>query len=152
MALAAWKRIERSPGYQRVKTSLRRLIGMELRLRFDFHVETIESGGWRFTTQDLDQNSIVYSLGVGDDITFDLSIIERFGAEVYAFDPTPASIEMLSTANLPNRFHFHPRAITAKDGTLKFYPRVRKDGSQSTVMFTMIAEDAISENAIEVPA
>jgi len=152
MALAAWKRIERRPGYQRVKTSLRRLIGTELRLRVDVHVETIESGGWRFTTQDLDQNSIVYSLGVGDDIAFELSIIERVGAEVHAFDPTPASIEMLSTANLPDRFHFHPWAITAIDGTLKFYPRVKKDGSESTVMFTMIAEDASSENAIEVPA
>jgi len=152
MALAAWKRIERRPGYQRVKTSLRRLIGTELRLRVDVHVETIESGGWRFTTQDLDQNSIVYSLGVGDDIAFELSIIERVGAEVHAFDPTPASIEMLSTANLPDRFHFHPWAITAIDRTLKFYPRVKKDGSESTVMFTMIAEDASSENAIEVPA
>ena len=152
MALAAWKHIERSPGYQRVKTLLRRLIGTELRLRVGIHVETIESGGWRFTAQDLDQNSIIYSLGVGDDIAFDLSIIERFGAEVHAFDPTPASIEMLSIANLPNRFHFHPWAITAKDGTLKFYPRVRKDGSQSTVMFSMIAEDASSDNAIEVPA
>lgn len=152
MANATWKHFERSPGYQRVKTSLRRLIGTELRVHIDIHVETIESGGWRFTAQELDQNSVVYSLGVGDDITFDLSIIEGFGAEVHAFDPTPSSIEMFSTANLPNRFHFHPWAITAKDGTLKFYPRVKKDGSQSTVMFTMIATDASSENAIEVPA
>ncbi len=152
MANTAWKRFERSPGYQRVKTSLKRLIGTELRLRVELQVETIKSGGWCFTAQGLDQDSIVYSLGVGDDIAFDLSIIEGFGAEVHAFDPTPSSIEMLSTADLPNRFHFHPWAITAEDGTLKFYPRVKKDGSQSTVMFTMIAEDASSENAIEVPA
>jgi len=152
MALAAWKRIERSPGYQRVKTSLRRLIGTELRLRVDVHVETIESGGWRFTAQDLDQNSIIYSLGVGDDIAFDLSIIEYFGAGVHAFDPTPSSIEMLSSKDLPNQFHFFPWAITAEDGTLNFYPRVRKDGSKSTVMFTMIAEDNNVEDAIEVPA
>jgi len=152
MANTAWKRFERSPGYQRVKTSLKRLIGTELRLRVELQVETIKSGGWCFTAQGLDQDSIVYSLGVGDDIAFDLSIIEGFGAEVHAFDPTPSSIEMLSTADLPTRFHFHPWAITAEDGTLKFYPRVKKDGSQSTVMFTMIAEDASSENAIEVPA
>ena len=152
MANTAWKRFERSPGYQRVKTSLKRLIGTELRLRVELQVETIKSGGWCFTAQGLDQDSIVYSLGVGDDIAFDLSIIEGFGAEVHAFDPTPSSIEMLSTADLPTRFHFHPWAITAEDGALKFYPRVKKDGSQSTVMFTMIAEDASSENAIEVPA
>ena len=124
----------------------------ELRLRTEIRITTIESGGWRFTTHDLGQDSIVYSLGVGEDIAFDLFIIDRFGAEVHAFDPTPSSIEMLSKTSLPNRFHFHPWAITAADGTLKFYPRVKKDGSQSTVMFTMIAEDASSENAIEVPA
>ena len=59
---------------------------------------------------------------------------------------------MLAKANLPDRFHFYPWAITAQDGTLKFYPRVRKDGSLSEVMYTMIAEDANIKNAIEVPA
>ena len=137
MANAAWKRFEKSPSYQRVKTSLRRFIGKELRLRIELQVETIEHAGWRFTAEGLDHDSIVYSLGVGDDIAFDLSIIEGFGAEVHAFDPTPSSIEMLSAADLPDRFHFHPWAITAEDGTLKFYPRVKKDGSQSTVMFTI---------------
>ena len=66
MANAAWKRIERSPGYQRMKTSLRRLIGTELRLRVELQVETIEHAGWWFTEQGLDQHSIVYSLGVGE--------------------------------------------------------------------------------------
>lgn len=133
MAIAAWKRIERSLGYQRVKTSLRRLIGMELRLRVEIPVATIEGGGWWFTAQGLDRDSIVYSPGVGEDITFDLSVIERFGAEVHAFDPTPSSIEMLSKTDLPDRFHFHPWAITAKDGILKLYPRVKKDGSKSDI-------------------
>ena len=152
MAIAAWKRFEKSPGYQRAKTSLRRLIGTELRLRVETRIATLECGGWRFTAQGIDQDSIVYSLGVGEDISFDLFIIDRFGAEVHAFDPTPSSIEMLSKISLPDRFHFHPWAITAEDGTLKFYPRVKKDGSQSMVMFSMIAEDASKDNAIEVPA
>lgn len=152
MAIAAWKSIERSHGFQRLKTSLRRLIGTELRLRVEILPETIKSGGWWFTAQGLDQDSIVYSLGVGEDIAFDLSIIEDFGVDVHAFDPTPSTIEMISTVDLPDRFHFHPWAITAEDGTLKFYPRVKKDGSRSDVMYTMIAEDASSEDAIEVPA
>ncbi len=87
MAIAAWKRIEKSPGYQRAKTSLGRLIGSELRLRVEIRLETIEAGGWWFTDQGLDQDSIVYSLGVGDDIAFDLSIIDCFGARVHAYDP-----------------------------------------------------------------
>ncbi len=152
MAIAAWKHIEKSLGYQRMKASLRRLIGTELRLQIEITVKTIKLGGWWFTNQNLNQDSIVYSLGVGEDIAFDLSIIECFGARVYAFDPTPSSIEMLSSKDLPNQFHFYPWAITAEDGALNFYPRVRKDGSKSTVMFTMIAEDNNVEDAIEVPA
>lgn len=152
MAIAAWTRIERSSGYQRLKTSLRQLVGMELRLRAEIRVETINIGGWCFTAQGLNQNSIVYSLGVGVDIDFDLFIIERFGVSVHAFDPTPSSIEMISEEDLPDLFYFHPWAITAKDGTQKLYPRVKKDGSKSDMMFTIIAEDSNSEDAIEVPA
>ncbi len=135
-----------------MKASLRRLVGTELRLPIEIAVNTIKLGGWWFTDQNLHQDSIVYSLGVGEDIAFDLAIIECFGAGVHAFDPTPSSIEMLSTVDLPNLFHFHPWAITAKDGTLKIYPRVKKDGSKSETMYTMIAEDASSESAIGVPA
>ncbi len=152
MALAAWKRIEKRPGYRRLKTALKRLIGKELRLGIDIHAEIIEEGGWQYCPQNLNQDSIVYSLGVGDDIAFDLSIIERYGAEVHAFDPTPSSIEMLSKANLPDRFQFHPWAITAEDGTLKFYPMIRKDGNKSTMMSTMIPKDANVDDSIEVPA
>lgn len=152
MAIAAWKRIEKSPHYHRLKTSLRRLIGTELKLFVEVNVETIRYGGWNFSPQGIDQNSTIYSLGVGEDIAFDLFIIEHFGAEVNAFDPTPSTIEMLSTADLPNQFHFHPWAITAEDRTLKFYPRVRKNGTNSTVMYTMVAEDANKEDAIQVPA
>ena len=79
-------------------------------------------------------------------------MIERYGAQVHAFDPTPSSIDMLAKVHLPDRFYFYPWAITAQDGTLKFYPRVRKDGSLSKVMYTMIAEAANIKKAIEVPA
>jgi len=152
MALAAWKRVEKSVGYQRLKTSLRRLIGTELRLQIEIDIETVNDGGWRYCPRNLGQHSIVYSLGVGDDIAFDLGIIERFGAEVHAFDPTPSTIELLSRIDLPEHFRFHPWAITATDGTLKFYPRVKKDGTRSNMMYTLIAEDANIEHGIEVPA
>ncbi len=42
MAIAAWKRIEKSLGYQRMKASLRRLVGTELRLQIEITVETIK--------------------------------------------------------------------------------------------------------------
>ena len=152
MAIAAWKRLEKTPGYQKKKRFLKRLIGKELKLRNDIEIPVIKDGGWWFTPEGLTADSIVYSLGVGDDIDFDLSLIAKFGVQVHAFDPTPSSIGMLDGRDLPQRFAFHPWAVTATDGSLTFYPRLRKDGSKSKVMYTMIAEEQTVDDAIEVPA
>ena len=152
MAIAAWKRLEKTPGYQKKKRFLKRLIGKELKLRADIEIPVIKDGGWWFTPEGLNADSIVYSLGVGDDIDFDLSLIEKYGVEVHAFDPTPSSIDMLDRRDLPQRFAFHPWAVTATDGSLTFYPRLRKDGTKSEVMYTMIAEEQTVDDAIEVPA
>ncbi|MCH8072789.1 MAG: FkbM family methyltransferase [Proteobacteria bacterium] len=152
MAIAAWKRFEKTPGYQKKKRFLKRLIGKELRLRNDIDMPVIKDGGWWFTPEGLDAGSIVYSLGIGDDIEFDLSVIEKYGVEVHAFDPTPSSIDMLEGRELPQRFEFHPWAVTAADGSLTFYPRLKKDGTKSDVMYTLIAEEETVDDAIEVPA
>jgi FkbM family methyltransferase len=152
MAIAAWKRIEKTPGYQRKKRFFKRLVGKELRLKNDIDVASIKDGGWWFSPEGLNAQSIVYSLGVGDEIDFDLSIIDKYGVTVHGFDPTPNSIDMLKGTDLPGRFHFHPWAVTARDGSLKFYPRLKKDGSKSDVMYTMIAEEETLDDVIEVPA
>ncbi len=152
MAIAAWKRLEKTPGYQRKKRFLKRLVGKELRLKTDIEVPLIKEGGWWFTPEGLNATSVVYSLGVGDDIEFDLALIEKYGVEVHAFDPTPSSIDMLDGRELPQRFEFHPWAVAARDGSLTFYPRLKRDGSKSGVMYTMMAEDATIDDAIEVPA
>jgi len=152
VAIAAWKRFEKTPGWQRKKRFLKRLTGKELRLKTEIAVPTIKDGGWWFTPEGLNKDSIVYSLGVGDEINFDLSIIEKYGVNVFAFDPTPSSIDMLDSSKLPEQFHFHPWAVTANDGSLKFYPRLKKDGTKSDIMFTMIPEEETKDDVIEVPA
>lgn len=112
----------------------------------------MKDGGWWFSPAHLNADSIVYSLGVGDEIDFDLTIIEQYGVDVYAFDPTPNSVDMLEASWLPEKFHFQPWAVTAHDGTLKFYPRMKKDGTKSDVMFTMISEPETENDVLEVPA
>lgn len=152
MAIAAWKRLEKRPGYQRKKLFFKRLVGKELRLRPDIRIAAIKDGGWWFHPTTLAGDSIVYSLGIGEDVDFDLMLIDRFGCEVHAFDPTPSTVDWIAQRELPSRFHFHPWAITARDGTLQLYPRIRRDGSMSAVMYTMVPEDASAGEAIEVPA
>ena len=152
MPIAAWKRLEKSPGYQRKKLFLKRLIGKELRLTPEVDIHTVKDGGWWFHPDGLGEDSVVWSLGIGEDVDFDLALIRRFNLRVDAFDPTPSTVEWLAARDMPTGFHFHPWAVTGEDGVLKMYPRVRKDGSKSTVMYTMVADDASRDGAIVVPA
>jgi FkbM family methyltransferase len=152
MAIAAWKKLEKSPGYQRRKLVLKRLVGKEPRLRTDLDVPVVEEGGWRYHPDALDRDSVVYSLGIGRDTDFDQALMRRFGLEVHAFDPTPSTADWLLEHRQGPGFHFHPWAVTAADGTLTLYPRVRKDGRKSSVMYTMVADNAAQADAIEVPA
>lgn len=47
----------------------------------------------------LDQDSIVYSFGVGEDVSFDVEIAGTFNCNVYLFDPTPRSFDHLELIN-----------------------------------------------------
>lgn len=80
--------------------------------------------GWAISPEGVTKDSIVYSLGVGDDVSFDLSLIERYGVRVFAFDPTPETAEWLARQTLPERFRYQPVAISDYDGTADFFAPV----------------------------
>ena len=151
MAIPGWKKVEQSDAAWALKRLFKRLSGKELWLREDLRVDTVELGGWYILSDPLSSDSVVYSLGVGDDLGFDLEIIEHFGCRVFAFDPTPTTQSWLSKQELPAELKFYPWAVAAVDGAMQFYPRVRPDGSLSDSMFTLIPEDASRDHAIEVP-
>ena len=44
-------------------------------------------GGWWVPVGLLDAESIVYSVGIGGDASFDLELMDRFGCHVWGFDP-----------------------------------------------------------------
>jgi FkbM family methyltransferase len=57
---------------------------------------------------------------VGVDISFDLELIKNFQLHVYAFDPSPQSIEWLKSQRVPDNFHFYPYGLADTDGVIKF--------------------------------
>jgi FkbM family methyltransferase len=70
-------------------------------------------GGFYIIPGLLNDSSVIYSFGTGRDISFDIECIRKHGASVFAFDPTPKSIDWIGNQTLPDRFHFHPYGISA---------------------------------------
>ncbi len=46
---------------------------------------------WTVLTRDLGPDTVMYSGGVGEDITFEQELIRRFGMKIYIFDPSPVA-------------------------------------------------------------
>ncbi len=68
----------------------------------------------------LSDRSVCYSGGVGDDISFDLELIDTYGCPVYAFDPTPAAQEAAALGTKDERFRFLPYGLWSEDAELRF--------------------------------
>lgn len=82
---------------------------------------------WVFCPAQLNENSVVYSFGIGQDISFDLALIEKFDLHVYAFDPTPKSSVWIANQDLHPNFHYFPVGISDHDGILDFYELLGQD-------------------------
>ena len=68
-----------------------------------------------------DQERIIYSAGVGEDISFDQALLEEFHCKIFAFDPTPKSINWIQQQKIPNGFLFFPYGIGDKTEKKPFY-------------------------------
>ena len=102
---------------------------------------------WDLSVEALRQNSIVYSCGVGENISFDIDIIRRFGLTVHAFDPTPRSIEWAIRQRLPDSFILHPYGITDYDGLAVFYPPNNPDH----VSYSILCHPSAKAGAVKLP-
>ncbi|MBV9198113.1 MAG: FkbM family methyltransferase [Solirubrobacterales bacterium] len=92
-------------------------------------------GGYCVPISLLNPDSIVYSIGVGEDIRFDLELIRRVGCTVHAMDPVPRAAEYVrgAAAHEP-RFVFHQIAVWSRDEPLTFHaPRQHGYISHSAV-------------------
>jgi FkbM family methyltransferase len=120
-ALAELKNIHR-----RSRRFLRALQGRDTFATSELQCEKLHLGReraeWCLCPSGLSSKSVLYSFGVGEDASFELELIDRFGLEVHAFDPTPRSIEWVSGRAWPEQFIFHDYGVADFDGTEQFRP------------------------------
>src|SRR4051794_7466916 len=72
-----------------------------------------------------DESWVCFCVGAGSDISFDLTLIERYGAQVRCVDPYSIFREQAeSQAGGDPRFSFYEVALAPQDGPLTMYGAV----------------------------
>jgi FkbM family methyltransferase len=77
-------------------------------------------GGFYLNPKLLKPSSVVYSFGIGEDISFDLKVIKNHHCKVFAFDPTPRTIRWISSQKLPSEFIFQDVGLSETSGMVSF--------------------------------
>ena len=121
----------------------------------------------------LDSTSIVYSFGAGEDITSDISLIEKYNCEVKVFDPTPKSIAHfenlkqsirqgtdffndqghkyeMSTPSVIDKIQFEEIALWKEDTRLKFYMPKDKDHVSCSINNIQNTNDYVEVEAMKL--
>lgn len=135
---------------RRIRRAVRGALGLYLYLPVQISVPVqrlgSDYGGWWICPRDIHQDSVVYSVGIGTDITFDLSLIQKYGVTIHAFDATPASIAYLKTRQLPSSFKWYPLGVAGRGGLATFFPPPNREH----VSHTLLDRPATSDPAIKV--
>ena len=98
-------------------------------------------GGFFVIPDLLDDDSIVYSIGIGCDVSFDIEIMKQHNSRVYGFDPTPKSINWVKRNKLPDRFKFFDFGISKSTGVEIFHlPKNPEYVSGSVFQHTSVSE------------
>lgn len=106
-------------------------------------------GGFMVFDKDLKKkkNAVVYSFGIGEDLSFSEDILSSLSAEIFAFDPTPKAIEYVKKHRLygNENFHFEDIGLSDKDETEKFYVTTKdaKDISGSIIQRDELIKEGI---------
>jgi FkbM family methyltransferase len=123
--LAGWRRKlgHKATGVRLLARSRAFLRHVEVRPRDDLvALGSRGYGFWVVPGSVLGPESCCYLAGVGEDISFDLALIARFGCTVHAFDPVPAAQRYAAVAARHEpRLVFHPVGLWSSDTVLPLH-------------------------------
>ncbi len=110
--------------YRRSRVKAKQLLRIEprvpvhLRVVQEFHGS--EYGGWSIPAGSLGPDSVVVDVGLGEDISFSTSLIDRYQCSVHGFDPTPRAIDYVEKLAYP-KFLLHKFGVASRSGLASFY-------------------------------
>lgn len=113
------------------KHLLKKRLGLYPKVSITKKIEKIRFGnsygGFEVNEGGLNKGSIVYSFGIGKDISFDKDIIDRFNCLLFAYDPTPEVADWICSQEISDKFLFHPIGLSDMDGNLTFYTPINSE-------------------------
>lgn len=93
-------------------------------VRRDTHLPVIrlgsQYGGWCIPRGRLDSTSVAYLAGIGEDISFDVALMELVGCRVVGIDPTPRAAAWVA-AHAPAEYQFVEKGLAGESGTAIFH-------------------------------
>lgn len=152
MAKSRWRKFTQGSQFRKLKLILKQIAGKEPKLNIDIDLVVQRYPGWVVVPEIIRDNDVVYSVGICNDIDFERAVIKDHRVQVFAFDPTPYSVQWIEKQSLPSSFHFYPWAAAGKDGKLFLYPRMTKHGKPSEFLYTFHNEDIHKDDGVCVDA
>lgn len=113
------------PPYRYVRRLAKAVLGLDHWIRKDVSIPRERLGNdwadWVVATKLFSgAKTVVYSFGLGRDISFEHALAKRFGCTIFGFDPTPVSLDYLMARPLPARMEIVPWGLGTEDGNKDF--------------------------------
>jgi len=101
------------------------VLSLDTSQRTEYH--GTEYGGFAILENSLGPDSVVLSCGVGEDASFDLAIMRKYGCQILAVDPTPRAIDYVGRNVHAKGFSLLEVAVSSHDGHARFYLPQNRD-------------------------
>ena len=116
----------------------RRTYSFELKNTDKPSADLIAYGNYFLIGNNIPDNPIVFSLGIGEDTRFDEAIVDHHDARLYMFDPTPRSATYVKTRDKLRKAEFEQIAVSDYDGELEVYIDDLQPNLDSTTSVTSV--------------
>ena len=94
----------------------------------------VDVGNYKIFPDNISVNSVIYSCGIANEISFDEAISNKFGCNVLMFDPTKQSLNFMNSINNP-KLKFFNIGIWKRDGNIKFFHHTENSNLSVTNIF-----------------
>jgi FkbM family methyltransferase len=133
---------------RKLKRAVKAILGRDFFPKLDCHCPRLRFGspygGWTVAHEGIGPDTVVYSFGIGEDASFDLALIQCYGLQVHAFDPTPKSVAWIKRQGFPEQFRMNPVGLAHFDGVASFHLPENPDFVSSTMLERQVSTPAVS--------